>query len=146
MNPRRPDLDVVERRLRALADTLTDLERLRDVDVERLRSDPIIRAATERLLQVTVDLAVDVNAHLSATLLDRAPGTGRDSFLSAAEAGVLPAALADQLAPAAGLRNVLVHRYVDIDPELVAQGLRDVLDLMPEYVEAVADFLGQLPR
>lgn len=141
MNPRRPDFDVVERRLRALADALADLSRLRGVDATALGSDPITRAAAERLLQVTVDLAVDVNSHLAAALLRRAPATGRESFRAAADAGVLSRTLADRLAPAAGLRNVLVHRYVDIDLHLVASAVANVLELMPRYVQEVGTFL-----
>lgn len=112
MTPARPDVGVVGRRLRALTDAVGDLRRLEGIDAAGLRADPIARAAAERLLQVAVDLAVDVNAHLAAAVLGRAPATGRESFSAAAEGGILSRELADLLAPAAGLRNVLVHRYV----------------------------------
>lgn len=56
-------------------------------------------------------------------------------------AGILSRELADLLAPAAELRNVLVHRDVDIDPELVSRAVRDVLELMPRYVDEVAGYL-----
>ena len=141
MNPRQPDIQVAQRRLRALADAVDDLGRLRDIDAAGLRSDPILRAATERLLQVAVDLAVDINAHLASVALGRAPSTGRESFLAAAEAGILPADLAERLAPSAGLRNVLVHRYVDIDVDVVAGAIGEILELMPLYVDAVGRFL-----
>lgn len=146
MNPRQPDFAVVERRLRALSDALEDLQRIRDIDAAGFRADPIARAAAERLLQVSVDLAVDVNAHLSTAALGRAPATGRESFLALAEAGIIARDLADLLAPAAGLRNVLVHRYVDIDVELVTRAVGDVLDLMPRYVDEVATYLRSSSR
>lgn len=141
MNPRQPDFAVIERRLRALDDTLSDLRLLRHLDAAELRVDPIARAAAERLVQVSVDLAVDVNAHLAASILGRAPATGRESFAAIAEAGIVSRELADRLAPAAGLRNVLVHRYVDIDVELVVRAIADMLDLLPRYVDEVATFL-----
>jgi uncharacterized protein YutE (UPF0331/DUF86 family) len=141
VTPRRPDVGVVERRLRALADAVGDLRRLEGIDAPGLRADPIARAAAERLLQVAVDLAVDVNAHLATAVLGRAPATGRESFSLAAEAGILSRELADVLTPAAGLRNLLVHRDVDIDPELVSRAVGDVLELMPRYVDGVAGYL-----
>lgn len=141
MNPRQPDFAVIERRLRALHDALDDLRRLQDVDATGFRTDPIARAAAERLLQVSVDLAVDINSHLAAGILRRAPATGRESFVAGAETGILSRELADRLAPAAGLRNVLVHRYVDIDVELVTRAVGDMLDLMPRYVDEVAVYL-----
>lgn len=141
MNPDRPDLDVVERRLRALQDTVSDLDRLRGVTPQNLHGDALARAAAERLIQVAVDLAVDINAHLATALLGRAPATGRESFSAAARAGVLSNELAEEIAPAAGLRNVLVHRYVDIDVALVARAVDQLLTLLPRYIREVASYV-----
>lgn len=141
MTPPTLDAEVIAARLRLLADTLADLSALRDVDAERLRAEPLTRAAAERLLQVAVDLAVDVNAHISVARLGRAPATGRESFVAAAEAGALEGPLAERLAPAAGLRNVLVHRYTDIRVDLVAGAVAELLELLPTYIEQVASFL-----
>lgn len=141
MTPSRPDLHVVAERLRLIAETLSELEALRGVNAEQLTREPLTRAAAERLLQVVVDLAVDVNAHLAVSLLGRAPDTGRASFLAAGEAGVIDSDLAARLAASAGLRNVLVHRYVDIDLSLVADAIGEVLDGFPEYVRQVASHL-----
>lgn len=143
MNVPRLDVDVVGRRLRLLRDTLDQLASLGEVTPARLEASPIERAAVERLLQVAVDLAVDVNAHVVVAELGRAPATGRESFLAMAEAGVLDAGLAERLAPAAGLRNVLVHRYVEISVELVARAVAEVLDGLGAYVTQVAGFLAE---
>lgn len=143
MTPERPDRDVVGRRLRAIADTLDDLAPLRGVTPERLRAEPLTRAAVERLVQVIVDLAIDLNAHLAAALLGRAPATGRDSLAMAAEAGVIDAGLAERLAPAAGLRNLLVHRYQEVRLELVAGSVDPVLDGFADYQRSVAAYLDR---
>ncbi|WP_208029424.1 type VII toxin-antitoxin system HepT family RNase toxin [Rhabdothermincola sediminis] len=142
MNVPRLDTDVIARRLRLLRDTLDELTALRGVTAARLETAPLERAAAERLLQVAVDLAIDINAHVAVALSGRAPATGRESFLAMGTAGVLPVELAEQLAPAAGLRNVLVHRYVDISLELVARAVPEVLDGLGAYVEQVATFLA----
>jgi len=126
-----------------MQDTLAELEVLRGSDRELLEVEPLTRAAAERLIQVIVDLAIDINGHVAVATLGRAPQTGRDSFAAAAEAGALPAALADALAPSAGLRNVLVHRYTDIRIELVADSITIVLDGFAEYVKALARFLDR---
>jgi uncharacterized protein YutE (UPF0331/DUF86 family) len=142
VTPAGPDREVVGRRLRALDDALADLEILRDVSVDRLRAEPLTRAAAERLLQVVVDLAIDVNAHLVVTALGRAPATGRESFTLLVDVGAIDQELADRLAPSAGLRNVLVHRYTDIRVELVAAAIGPVLDDFAAYVRAVATHIA----
>lgn len=144
MTPARVDRDVVVQRLRLLTATLDDLEALRGVDEARLGAEPLTRAAAERLLQVVVDLAFDVNGHLVVALLGRAPESGRQSFLDLAEAGVLDADLAARLAPSAGLRNVLVHRYLDVRLDVVAGAIDAALDQYRAYTTAVAGYVERL--
>lgn len=141
MTPARIDRDVVVQRLRLIASTLDDLASVGAVDVARLRAEPVTRAAVERLLQVVVDLAFDVNGHLAVSLLGRAPETGRSSFLDLAEAGVLAEDLAGRLAPSAGLRNILVHHYVDVRVDVVAAAVGEALDQYRAYVTAVGRYL-----
>jgi len=142
VTPARLDPESVERRLRALADALADLEQLRGATSVRLDTEPLTRAAAERLVQVVVDLAIDVNAHIAAAHLHRAPATARQSFLDAATVGAIDASLAALLAPTAGLRNVLVHRYIDIDSQIVAAAIDVVLDGYADYLRSVARWLG----
>ncbi|MGH3854484.1 MAG: HepT-like ribonuclease domain-containing protein [Pseudonocardiaceae bacterium] len=51
--------------------------------------------------------------------------------------GVLPADLADRLRRAVGLRNVLVHDYVDVDDDIVLERLANLADL-DDFVAVVA--------
>ena len=141
MTPVEPNPDVVIRRLRMMRDALDTLDGFRGVDVAQLNDDPVARAAVERLLQVIVGLAFDINVHLVAKTLGRSPETGRASFHDLVEAGVLDEALAATLAPSAGLRNVLVHHYVDLRMDLIADAVRTVGDGFPAYITAVARYL-----
>lgn len=141
MSPPRLDRDVLVRRLRLIDEALSQLEALRGVGADRLQREPLTRAAAERLLQVVVDLAIDVNAHVVVGLGNAAPETGRRSFEAVAAAGVIEVDLADAMAPAAGMRNVLVHRYIEIDVDVVAASIDSLLDLGPRYTAQVAAFL-----
>jgi uncharacterized protein YutE (UPF0331/DUF86 family) len=88
-----------------------------------------------------VDLAVSINSHLTAVSLGRVAATYRESFALAAEAGALPAELAEELAPSAGLRNILTHEYVAVDLSIVAAAVPRARAGFAEYVRAVARFL-----
>lgn len=143
MTPPAPDRGTVGARLRAMRESLTELGALRTIGEETLRSEPLTRAAAERLIQVVVDLAVDVNGHVVTSMTAAAPHTGHDSFLAMAGVGAITDDLAERLAPSAGLRNVLVHRYADIRIELVASAIPTVLDGFAQYVSQVADWLSQ---
>lgn len=143
MTPPAPDPTVIGTRLRLLRETLDDLAQLRGIDTERLAAEHLTRAAAERLMQVAIDLAIDVNGHLAVGVLGRAPATGRESFLLLADVGVVDAGTAERLAPAAGLRNVLVHRYTEIDLAVVAGAVERVLEDFPAYLQAVAGFVSR---
>ena len=141
MTPPALDRGTVGARLRAMRETLTELEALRTIGEETLRSEPLTRAAAERLIQVVVDLAVDINGHVVTSVTAAAPHTGHDSFLAMSGVGAISEDLAERLAPSAGLRNVLVHRYADIRIDLVADAIPTVLDGFGQYVGQVADWL-----
>jgi uncharacterized delta-60 repeat protein len=51
--------------------------------------------------------------------------------------------LADELAPAAGLRNILVHDYGEIDDSRVLAAVRLALDGFEAYLRAVQRWLGR---
>ena len=141
MTPRRAEPDVVSRRLRLMEESLRDLQLLADRTAADLAAAPLDRAAAERLVQVVVDLAVDVNSHLVVASGVRAPETGRESFLAAAAIGALTADLAQRLAPSAGLRNLLVHRYGDVRLDLLAGGIAATLNAYPVYIQQVSAYL-----
>jgi uncharacterized protein YutE (UPF0331/DUF86 family) len=138
------DPDVVQQRLRLMRALLADLDGLGDVAVERLEHDRIVRHAVERILTQLVELAVSVNGHVVAGRAGAAPSTYRESFAAAADVGVLPRELADELAPSAGLRNVLTHEYVAIDLALVARGVVAARSGYARYLTEVARFLTDL--
>lgn len=55
-------------------------------------------------------------------------------------AGALEPELADRLAPSAGLRNVFVHGYDEVDLDLLAAGVALAVRDYPRYVVQVADY------
>lgn len=103
----------------------------------------MLRAAVERALTQLVELAAQINTHVVTTAGIVPPSGYRESFAAAAEAGVLPLDLATRIAPSAGLRNILVHQYLDADLAIVAASVRQAVNDYSEYVRAVASWLTQ---
>lgn len=134
---------LVQERLRLISSFLEDLDLVGDVDEARLQSDRIVRHAVERILTQLVDLAVSVNGHISAAVSGNAPGTYRESYHAAAKAGAITPQLAAELAPSAGLRNILTHEYVAVDLSILAGAVPMARRLYKEYVRQVAAFLRE---
>lgn len=137
MSPRDLDTQIVVRRLVLMDDLLATLEQ-----IDATTGDPIARLALERILTQLVDLAGDINGHVAGVVLGMAPGTTRESFTLAARAGVITAQVAEALAPSVGMRNVLVHEYVDVDRQRVIRAAPMALEAYRGYVNAVRDWLS----
>lgn len=139
-----PDRDLLESRLSSLLEALDALEELRTTTLDQYRSDVVRRSAIERLLCRLVEVAAEANAHVSATVLGRAPADYHDSFIKAAEAGLLDAPFATEIARSAGLRNRLVHEYETVDHAVVHGAVPVAIDQFRRYVEQVSVFLEGL--
>lgn len=141
MTPTVLDWRSLQAKLHKISELLSDLEALGEIDLHRLDTDRTARLAAERVLTLIVDLAVSVNSHVCAVTLGRTADSYGASFLLAAEAGLLEEGLAAQLRPSAGLRNVLVHNYVDIDESIVVQAVPLAIDQYGAYVKQAARWL-----
>ncbi|MGI8522845.1 MAG: type VII toxin-antitoxin system HepT family RNase toxin [Nocardioides sp.] len=143
MTPGHLDVGVVQARLRLIEELLDDLGRIDEVTATMLQEDRMLRHAVERILSQLVELAVAINSHVSATVLNEAPKDYRSSFQLATTAGLIGADLAGELQPSVGLRNVLAHEYVDIDLELVAIAVRLARSGYRAYVRSASTWLRE---
>jgi uncharacterized protein YutE (UPF0331/DUF86 family) len=140
--------EFVERKLQLITEDLGRLTGFRDVRYEELLEDDIRLAALERILERIVLRAIDVNEHLLST---HATGeeakttrlTYRETFERLSELGVYPEAFSKEIALSAGLRNILVHEYNDVDRRIVHAAIGTTLEQYTAYVEAVREFVDR---
>lgn len=105
-------------RLRRL---LTVLERYRSL-LAQDEPDPYRR---RHLVQTAAQVCIDLANHVIAAEGHRVPRDYGDAFRVLAEVGVLDDALADRMVALAGARNLIVHLYVEVDDDRLAQAVRD---------------------
>jgi uncharacterized protein YutE (UPF0331/DUF86 family) len=135
------DADVLARKLLVLNEALRELLRPAAGDATKLSSDAVLRAAVERWLQVALESCIDIAFRVVAAEGWTPPQSARASFLSLAAHGRLSLDLAQRLALAAALRNVLVHGYATVDVERIAKVVRDDLGDLRLFAAAAAQWL-----
>jgi len=134
--------DVLARKLHRLRTYLEDLAPHEGRSANEILDDPY---EVERLLELLVQAAVDLVGH---ELAERGivPESYRQSFQLAGKHGLLPSDLASSLADAAGLRNILVHLYEEIDYAIVAASVDRALDDFERFAEVYATRLDDPKR
>ena len=138
------DRALVRRKLAAISQNLADLRPIAALSLSEFMSDRLRRKAVERLLQEVVEAAVDVNLHVLRTLEVELPGDYYTSFIELGRRGVIVKNLAERLAPAAGLRNRLVHEYDTIDDSIVLDAVGLANHDFGAFVSAIEGYLRQV--
>jgi uncharacterized protein YutE (UPF0331/DUF86 family) len=145
MTPRPLNADTIVRRLQRLDEVLDLLRSLGTPTAKDLGSLGV-RAQVEWAVERLVELAVNINLHAVAAAGERPPADYAESFRAATEVGLLPEDLARELSPAVGLRNVVVHEYLDVDLERVAASVPRAIDAFTAYRRVVAARLPDFER
>lgn len=135
------DKELIYRKLSRLKMYLEQLGPIVNKKLDEYLSDYMLRASTERLIQLIVECASDINNHVVVENNQRPPEDYTSSFLRASEAGLISRALAERLKGSGGMRNVLVHEYMDIDNETVYETIPIALKDYAEYIKQVDTFL-----
>lgn len=136
------DAQLARRKLATSTRNLDLLAAVEGLSLADYRADPFRRKGTERMLQEIVEAAVDVNLHLlRAAAGAPAPPDYYQSFVAIGRHGIVPPALAEGLAPAAGLRNRLVHEYDAVNDAIVLEAVRQARRDFAAYVTAIERYL-----
>jgi uncharacterized protein YutE (UPF0331/DUF86 family) len=132
------DVPRVAALLQVIRDEVAALRRsaMRD-DGDLLGDDDAVPAVRYRFV-VAIEAATDFTDHLIASEGLRPPTSFADSFGSLNEAGLLDIDLAVALQDAARFRNLLVHRYAEVDDTRVLEILRTRLEDFDRFVAAIS--------
>jgi uncharacterized protein YutE (UPF0331/DUF86 family) len=122
------DRDLILRKLAELDQYVAQVSEYRELTAERYREDWKTQRIVERTLQLAIETCADVASHVIADRKLRIPSTYAEAFEILGEAGLLDRALVPVMTRMSRFRNLIVHDYAKIDPEVVVGILREHLD------------------
>ena len=94
--------------------------------------------ALERAVYRIAEAMLDICRHLVAVYSLGLVESYGEYPARLAEAGKMPRSLAEELAKLAGLRNILVHRYLQVDLALLHEAAKEVVErLTPRFIDWV---------
>lgn len=110
------DSNIVLKRIGRIRKCVASLETIRRTHTKaQFLADEMIRAAAERNMQVAIQAVIDICNHLVADMKLEVPDDEKQAFHVLARHKIIPKALANTLASMTGMRNVLVHEYLEVD-------------------------------
>jgi uncharacterized protein YutE (UPF0331/DUF86 family) len=130
---------LLQEKLALLNEYLEDLEAEKQITLTELKENKVRRRYIERTLQIAVEACLDIGSHIIADLKLREPEDYKDIMTVLCEAGYLPLERLDRFKRMAQFRNVVVHDYARIDPEILYGILQKNLAELHFFACAIRD-------
>ena len=108
-------------------------------------NDPKSIGSSRYYLQASIETCINISNHIIATERLRAPRDYKDSFQVLNEAGILSDEVSRTMKEVAGLRNLLVHIYWDVDDRMIYAGIQSELSDFDDFIGEIMVFLKQQP-
>lgn len=134
---------VVLSRLKFMTDYLQELKRYNFMTLEDYLSSFDQKIISERIMELIAQAAIDINEHILTRDKNIQPLSNKDSFIKAGQYGIITPELATDLAMSAGLRNILAHKYLEINYVELFNGIQAALNQYPLYIQQVTEYLIQ---
>lgn len=136
------DQELVAGRLSMLREYLGVLRLLAARTIEEFNADLILAGALQHYLRVAAELMIETATHILAEEGLPVPDTYRGVFECLATSRKMDLELSRRLQGWAGLRNILVHRYLSVDLERLLQVLQQELRDVTDFASWAAEVAG----
>lgn len=132
------DLVIIENKLSDLQSYYAELADILKEDSRSIIDDNLKLRSVERLFQLIVDTAIDINTHIIVTSHFPVPDDYQSTFITLAQKDFLSMDFAHTIAPSVGLRNLVVHRYGNVDVKRMVDDIRKEIGQYREYAAHIA--------
>lgn len=137
------DEEVFVDKLRYVNRYTDDLKQMRGMSEEQYLEDMVTQRAVERTLMNLIQVCIDLARHIRSTEDLSPSGTAKKEFQALGEADIVSDDTQAKLEEAAGFRNILAHRYGDVEHEIVYAVLHDDLRWFETFQQELARWFQQ---
>ena len=134
------DEDKVLSKIDELNKYLEELEKIRPLDFDEYRKSIEKKRSCERLLQISVESVIDTCNIIVSNLKLGIPYDEDALFEKLEQNGIISKQMRNKLKDMKGFRNILVHKYGEVDDEKVFENL-DRLEDFEQFKEEILNFL-----
>jgi len=132
-----PDKNLIYRKIAEILKQLNYIKKLIKLSEKQLLLEETQLFLAERVMERLIGAAIDINMHLVSDIRGEVSQDYFNSFIDLAQLKVFPIGFAKKIAPSAGLRNILVHEYQELDLKKFRASMKMALENFPKYVRYI---------
>ncbi|RLG71553.1 MAG: hypothetical protein DRO23_11795 [Thermoprotei archaeon] len=136
-DPRNIDWGIVKKRIDYAFKATETLNEILAKPLEEITSSTILKLAFERLVHTIVESILDVARHIVSVKGWGPAETYRDYIEILYKQGILPSELAQELYKFTTWRNILVHRYIEIDYSKLYEDSKKLADIVRKFEKQI---------
>lgn len=135
------DKTLILKKLSVLDEYLKQIGEYASISPKAYREDWKVQRIVERTLQMMIETCLDIGAHIISDENLRVPETYAEVFRIMVENDILPRSRLDAFEKMAGFRNLVVHDYERIDPDIIVGILRSNLQDFEALKKSIITYL-----
>ena len=137
------DPQAVQALLRTLSEYTEDLRTYRQLSYDEVVADRNYQSMIRYAMQTAIQCVIDIANHLLIGGDFEQPSDSRSAILGLGRHSLLPQDFAQELAGMSGLRNVIVHRYMTVDDELIYRFLQRCVTDFETFSQYIVAYLQE---
>ncbi len=135
------DKELINLRIDIIERNLVEIEEITAEGYYHFQTSYRDELAAKQALLESIEACIDISNHIIATLGLRRPTDYKDIFLILGEQDILDRTLSRKMQEMAKFRNVLVHRYINIETERLFHLMKNETDDFKEFIKQILDYL-----
>lgn len=134
------DPEVIRNKLGHLEEYINDLEEYKNLELEKLINDKILFRYLERTFHLAVESVLDIGSHIISDQRLGNPKFNSEIIEILAENEIIKENV-DSYIKMAKFRNVIVHDYAEIDPEILLRIINENLSDLKAIFKWYQDYI-----
>lgn len=135
------DKEAIKQRIEEIQRRRSFLEDYIGEPLEEFTQDVAHYELALRHIQIAIQACLDIGRHIIATKSFERPKELKEVFLVLGKKGIISQALAKRLSEATGVRNILVHSYLEVDLRRIHQIIQEDLPDLDKFVDEIGEYL-----
>jgi len=135
------DIEKIKRRLTEIRDNIEKIKKYSSIDEEEFWEDERNILSIKHLLLESIEACGDICVHIMAKKLFKATSSFAECFENLYKSKVINESLSEKLKKMARFRNILVHRYWQINDQKILEYAKNNLGDFEQLMKSVVKFL-----